>query len=108
MEHKRLMKLMIDKDIKVVKREGKLDITHNTKGTDVYLRDELGFLNNNGKHTPEPTTETINLSGDGFDLYTQCPTEIINQINQFYALHNMETIEDFAEALKYLEVPNEG
>lgn len=97
--HKQLYQLMADKKIKVVIKEYKEE-----NRTDVFLRDNNGFLNSNGEYSKEPTELTFNLSGNGKELYTRDPQETIDNINLFFSLHDMENVEDFVKALTFLGV----
>ncbi|MBC1331092.1 hypothetical protein [Listeria booriae] len=65
-------------------------------GKNMYVRDDKGFLNEDGIYSERATTQTIDLSENGYCFDKRFIGGNYEKIKKFYALNNLTTFEDFS------------
>lgn len=72
-------------------------------GEHLYIRDNEGFLNEDGSHHDKPVWGTLDFSGNGYNFSESNVKKVMEQIDEFYILSDVKDFESFSKYISKIK-----
>ncbi|EUJ51815.1 hypothetical protein [Paenilisteria rocourtiae] len=102
-DYKEFANFIKGKGIVIVESEC-YDHSSGWKGKNMYVRDDNGFLNEDGNYYDSAKWGTIDLSGNGYCFNAGFIAGNYEKIKKFYAMNSLSTFEDFSTFIQSVTV----